>query len=133
MSSSPEPKSDHQKNALEWTVFGLSLALLAGVIGTLIHQAFTVGDEPARLTLQMGEPLLSHGNVRLPVSVTNEGDLPAISVEIEVTGIVKDEEETSTVSFDYVPHRARRHGWVIFPGEVTPSGLSARVLGYTDP
>lgn len=133
MSSPPEPKSRHQKNALEWTVFGFSLALLAGVIATLIHQALTVGDEPARLSVQMGEPLLSHGHVRLPLTVTNEGDLPAISVEIEVTGIIKGEEETSTVTFDYVPHSARRHGWVIFPGEVTPSGLSARVLGYTDP
>lgn len=127
--STPSPK----KNLLEWSIFGLSLAILTGVIGTLVHQALTLSDEPARLALELGVPLVSHGQTRIPIRITNEGDLPAIEVQIEVKGTLAGEALTSSVQFDYVPHRATRSGWVSFPGEVIPSDLHPRVQGYADP
>jgi len=132
MTTIPVPQFCHRKNALEWSVFGLSLAIVAGVIGMLIYQALTVGEEPARLTVEMGEPLASHRQIRLPLRVINEGDLPAIRVEVEVTGMLEGKETASTVTFDYIAHRTQREGWVSFPGEVVPAALEARVLGYTD-
>jgi len=131
----PNDKSDSpkKKNPLEWAVFGLSLVILCGVIGALIHEALTLGDDPALLSVEMGNPLVSHGQVRLPLHLGNAGDLPAIAVEVEVTGNVEGEEFTSSAQFDYIPHRATRTGWVSFPGETIPADLSARVLGYADP
>lgn len=129
----PAPPAAPKKNPLEWSIFGLSLAILAGVVGTLVYQALTVGDEPARLVLELGTPLASHDQVRIPIRVTNEGDHPAIDVRIEVRGTVAGETLRSVVPFDYVSSRSTRSGWVGFPGETIPSELHPRVLGYTDP
>lgn len=133
MTSTNDPASTPEKNLLEWSVFGLSLAIVAGVIGTLVYQGLTVGDEPARIVCELGTPLVSHDQVRIPIRVKNHGDLPAIKVQVEVEGTFGDETLTSSVGFDYVPMRTTRSGWVSFPGELMPSDLRPRILGYTDP
>ncbi|NLT71106.1 MAG: hypothetical protein GXX91_10490 [Verrucomicrobiaceae bacterium] len=133
MSPTDTPPDPPKKNPLEWTIFGLSLAILAGVLGILAHEALTGGDEPARLVLELGTPLADHDPIRIPIRVTNEGDHPAIDVRIEVRGTADGETLRSEVSFDYVSARSTRAGWVGFPGETIPSALRPRVVGYTDP
>ena len=122
-----------KKNLLEWIVFGLSLAILIGVIGMLIYQALDVGDDPPLLSVTMEDPVRGHGQLRIPLLLSNKGDRPAIEVQIEVSGTIDGEKITSSVHFDYVPRHAKRAGWVTFPGEVLPTDVSARVLGYADP
>lgn len=121
------------KNRLEWTVFCLSATLLVGVIGVLVHQAVTVGEEPAHLVVQMGDPLTSIDQVRVPVTVINTGDVPALSVRVEIGGTLAGVACSSSLTIDHVPHRSEAKGWVSFPGSVIPGNLSARVLGYMDP
>lgn len=133
MSSKETDNTTKKKNFLEWSVFGLSLLIVLFVIGTLVHQALTVGDEPARLSVTPGDPLVGHGQIRLPLRLENHGDLPAIAVQVEVTGTLAGKELTSSAHFDYIPHRATRAGWVSFPGDRIPADLSARVLGYAEP
>lgn len=125
--------SSHKKNVLEWSIFGLSLVLLAAVLAALAHQALTIGEEPARLSITLGTPVVGHGQVRIPLKVSNDGDSPAVAVAIEVTGMLDGAREASPLTFDYIPRHAHRAGWVSFPNEVIPSALSARVLGYADP
>ena len=122
-----------KKNALEWTVFSLSLLLVIGIITSLIWQALSTGDQPARLIVTMGKPLISREQVRIPLKVANLGDEAANTVDVEVSGELDSEKITSSLSLEYVPHRAERNGWVSFPGNHLPSGLSARVVGYEQP
>jgi len=122
-----------KKNALEWTVFSLSLLLVLGVITSLIWQALSTGDQPARLIVTMGKPLVTREQVRIPLKVANLGDEAANTVEVEVSGELDGKEITSSLGLEYVPHRAERSGWVSFPGNQLPSGLSARVVGYEQP
>ncbi len=133
MNATDTPPDPPKKNPLEWSIFGLSLAILAGVLGILVHQALTVGNEPARLVLELGTPLADNDPIRIPIRVTNEGDHPAIDVQIEVRGNVGGETLRSEVAFDYVSARSTRSGWVGFPGGTIPSALRPRVIGYTDP
>jgi uncharacterized protein (TIGR02588 family) len=76
---------------------------------------------------------MGYGQIRLPLRLENHGDLPAIAVQVEVTGTLAGEELTSSAQFDYIPHRETRAGWVSFPGDRIPADLSARVLGYAEP
>lgn len=129
--TTPSPKSK-KKNRFEWTVFGLSAALLVGVFSVLIHQSLAVGDEPAYLLVRLGAPLVSSDQVRVPVSIINVGDNPATAVVVEISGTLAGIAQSSSMEIDYVPHRSRRKGWVSFPGEAVPADLSARILGYLD-
>jgi uncharacterized protein (TIGR02588 family) len=121
-----------KKNRLEWAVFGLSTLLLLGVIGVLVHQAVTVGEEPAHLVVRLGEPLTSSDQVRVPVTVVNTGDEPALAVRVEIGGTLSGVEHSSSLSIDHVPHRSNASGWVSFPGSVIPGNLTAHVVGYMD-
>ena len=38
-----------EKNWLEWTVFGVGLALVAATLGYLAYNALTIGDAPPTL------------------------------------------------------------------------------------
>lgn len=122
-----------KKNILEWIVFGLSLAILIGVIGVLVYQAVHVRDDPPLLSVTMEDPVRGHGQVRIPLLLFNKGDRPAIEVQVEVSGTIDGEKITSSVHFDYIPRHAKRAGWVTFPGELVPPDVSARVPGYADP
>ncbi len=133
MSKSPALPTSKNKNWLEWTVFVLGAACLTGVIAVLVHQSVTTGEEPARLLVRMGTPLVGSDQVRIPVWVVNEGDEPAVAVVIEIDGTSAGSVQSSSLHFDYVPHRSHREGWISFPGEEVPANLSARVLSYTGP
>lgn len=134
MSPSPKTKTaPKKKNRLEWTVFGLSAVLLIGVIGVLVHQAVTVGEEPAHLHVRLGDPITSSDQVRVPVTVVNTGDEPALSVKVEIGGTLAGVTQSTSLNIDHVPHRSEANGWVSFPGSVIPGNLSARVIGYMDP
>lgn len=99
----------------------------------LVHQSVTVGEEPAHLIIELGTPLVSTDQVRIPVSIINQGDKPAIAVVVEIHGTYGGNAQSSSLEVDHVPHRSRREGWVSFPGKSVPADLSARVLGYLDP
>jgi len=132
MKPSDSTKQERGKNGLEWAVFGLSSLLVAGVLATLIHAALTVGSDPARLEITLGEPLVSAEQIRVPVKVFNHGDVAASSIEIEVTGEIASGPQISGVTVNFIPKRASRSAWVSFSGGEIPRGLSARILGYED-
>lgn len=131
--NSNEDRETKKKNALEWTVFGGSLVILLGVVTILIHQAVTLGNDPALLVVQTGTPLSNLEQTRVPVNVSNEGDLPAISAEIEVRCKMAGEEQVSSIQFDFISSHSRRDGWVSFTGAGNLTELKTRVIGYVDP
>ena len=116
-----------QKNALEWTVFAVSLALVVGVVGVLAAQSFEDADVPPRLVVTLGTPSPGAGGIRVPVTVRNEGAQTVSAVVVEVT----DGQQTREVTFGYVPRHSDRSGGALFA--TAPGRLTARVTAYETP
>jgi uncharacterized protein (TIGR02588 family) len=123
-----------EKNWLEWLVFGVGLALVAGTLGFLIYDGATDAGNPPAIEVRLGEPRPTGHNFVVPVSVYNHGDETAEGVTVEVTlegGGPEPERGELTIAF--LPRRATREGWVAFRTDPRAARLTPRVLGYEKP
>jgi uncharacterized protein (TIGR02588 family) len=121
-----------EKNALEWGVFAVSLALISGVVGVLLYTHFTSENRPPSIRIVIGTPEPSGDGYAVPLDVFNDGDVTAEEVEIEVLAGDR-EERRSTVVLAFVPHGSHRRAWVGFTEKPQPGRLRARVVGYREP
>lgn len=123
-----------RKNRLEWTVFGLGLALVAGTLGFLVYDGATIGDRPPAIEVRLGETRPTGHNFIVPVTLSNHGDETAEGVTVEVT-LDADGGETERAEFTvaFLPRRATREGWVAFRTDPRTARLTPRVLGYEQP
>jgi uncharacterized protein (TIGR02588 family) len=122
-----------EKNALEWGVFGVSLALISAVVGVLLYAHITSEHRPPSIRIVIGTPERSGDNYAVPLDVFNDGDVTAEEVEVEVVLIAEGNERRSTVVLAFVPHGSRRRAWVGFSEEPDLQRLRARVVGYREP
>ena len=124
-STDSEDSPPQKRNALEWTVFGFGVAIVAGVLGFLVYQLVAGSDEPADLRITMGPPDTVRGTVLVPVTVDNEGDRVAEEAVVEVCAA----DACGELTFTYVPQGSSREGVV---GLEAPLGgpLRGRVVSY---
>lgn len=122
-----------EKNALEWGVFAVSLALISAVVGVLLYTHFTSQNRPPSIRIVLGTPERSGDGYAVPLDVFNDGDVTAEEVEIEVVLAGDREERRSAVVLAFVPHGSHRRAWVGFAEEPRPGRLRARVVGYREP
>ena len=118
-----------KKNALEWTVFAISLALIVGVAGLLLHEQFTTGNRPAELLVVVGRAERAGDGYAVPLDVRNSGDRSAEDVHVSVT-LQSAPHEESEVTIPYVPYRSAKGAWVVFSRDPGTARLDARVIGY---
>ena len=121
-----------KKNRLEWSVFGISLVLIATVVGLLLYEHFTTGRGPADLAVTLGEAVASTGGYAVPVDVRNSGGTSAEDVQVSVS-LRGAAAEAAGVTLPYVPYRSQRRAWVMFDRDPSAGTLEARVLGYRQP
>ncbi len=126
-SSGPSEPHAPRKNALEWAVFALSLALVVGVVGFLGYRALQQGEAPPRFTIVFEAVEPQGSDFLLPVRVRNSGDVTAAQVLVEVTS----GDETGEMTLQYVPRHSERQGVVLFRNR--PAAPTARVVGYERP
>ncbi|MDC0721433.1 hypothetical protein [Nannocystis bainbridge] len=127
-----------RKNWLEWSVFGVGLALVLGIVGYLIFHAVYHEDLPPRLGLTLGQSWRSDDveppHFVVPVTITNHGDRTVADVLIEVTLVQGDTVlERNELRLPEVPRRGSREGAATLLHEPAPNQLRARVLGYGEP
>jgi uncharacterized protein (TIGR02588 family) len=120
-----------KKNVLEWTVFAISLAVIAAVAGLLLHEQFTTGNGAPDLTVAVGRAEASGQGYAVPLDVRNGGDTSAEDVEVTVT-LQSVPPEQSDVTIPYVPYRSMRRAWVMFSREPGSARLDARVISYRE-
>lgn len=121
------------KNRLEWTVFGVSLAMVAALACWLLYAHLTSARTPPSLRLDLGEATRTESGFAVPITVTNVGDTTAADVRIEVVSTAGDAAERSEADIDLVPYRSSRRAWVTFTDDPRRGTLRARVLGYKEP
>ena len=122
-----------KKNNLEWTVFGISLALILSVAGLLVYQEITGGDSPASLVARAGEARDTADGYVVPVDVRNEGDTTAEEVQLEATLTWDDGVERGEAVLPLVPYRSDRRVWIAFSHDPRDGEIKVRVLGYREP
>lgn len=122
-----------EKNALEWSVFAVSLALIALVVGVLSYAQIAGHDRPPSLRIVTGQPRPSGEGFVVPLDVFNDGDFTAEEVEVEVTLTAGGAAERSAVVLAFVPHGSKRRAWVGFRNDPSRAKLETRVVGYREP
>lgn len=123
------------KNWIEWSVFGVSLLLVLGVIAMLSFQAVTRRDAPPFLkTLVVDEQRASGQATAFKVLVENAGNTTVHSVDVEVAW--PRARQSAAFSLDHVPRDGKRFGWALFEPQngVAPrrEELIPRVVGYQE-
>lgn len=122
------------KHPLEWIVFAVSLAVVAGTVGFLAWDAMQGEDSPAALSVELGRPEPRDGAWAVPVTVRNRGDETAEGVKVEVTLETPGAPpEMADFEAAFVPRRSQREGWVLFRSDPSRGRLSGRAAGYETP
>lgn len=122
-----------QKNALEWTVFAISLALILAVITVLLRSGATTGQSPPALNASAGSPSPTAGGHQIPVRVRNEGQ-SVEEVRIEVSLMQGDAVvERAELLIAFVPEKSEREGWVVFQRDPQCCKVMARAVAFEKP
>lgn len=124
-----------EKNWLEWSVFSVSLVVLAFIFGFLGYDALTSEGEQPDISVQLGtvEP---HGDYFIvPLTFRNDGGQSVEDVQVDVTLMAGGAElEVSSVTAPALPRQSSRQAWVVFSND--PAGadaIEARLVSYVVP
>lgn len=123
-----------EKNAVEWTVFGVSLVLISATIALLVTGEVSSKEMPPDLRIETRSPSRSSGGFAVPVIVTNSGDTTAEEAHVEVALMSEGEAiETAELVIAFVPRQSRREGWVVFREDPSCCSVVARAVSYEKP
>lgn len=122
-----------KKNWLEWLVFGGSIVLVACLLAYLAYAGVVGGDAPPDLVVELGEPVQQTQHFSVPIVVTNQGDIPAEDVVVQVTLDGSAAQEQAEFSVAYLPSGGAGAGWATFTSDPRSGTLAARIVGYTTP
>lgn len=123
-----------KKNPLEWTVFAISLVLVAAVFATLIVAGLRSDDKPPSIVVETGPPERSAAGFRVSVRARNEGSETAEEVRIEVELLDGDTTlERAEMTIHFLPKGSTREGWVVFPRDPSCCRIEARAVSYNRP
>lgn len=123
-----------QKNWLEWTVFAISAVLVLATIAYLVVDGATLGDEPPRLSVTLGEPVARDDQFFVPVTVENTGDETAENVHVVVE--LRDGEtilDEGEFDMAFIPRKSSGSGWVILAEDPAQGDLAGRATGFELP
>jgi uncharacterized protein (TIGR02588 family) len=123
-----------EKNALEWAVFAVSLALVLATVGFLVYEAVSSPSSPPELQVELGSPERRGRVWTVPVTVRNRGEETAEAARVEVVlRLPGGREERSELEVMFVPRHSQRKGWVYFVQDPTRGRLEGRVTGFETP
>lgn len=123
-----------RKNPLEWTVFAISLAIVAACVAVLAGLTLRSHEMPPDMVITLGSPERVSSGFRIPVQVRNAGDETAAEVHVEVTlESAGEETERAELSLPFVPRRSDRHGFVVFRHDPRCCSIKARAFGFEKP
>jgi uncharacterized protein (TIGR02588 family) len=135
-SSKPRSFRDRHRLPAEWVTFLLSLAIVALIVGLIVH-SWRVGDDTPpvlKISSSVAEIRAIDGQYYVPFSIANTGGRTAESVqvigEIRTAGEV---EETGDISIDFLARNEKEEGAFVFSRDPRQAELSIRVASYKLP
>ncbi len=120
-----------KKNALEWSVFAISLVLIAVCVGVLGYEQLTRTDGPPRITVAVERVVAQPDGFGLEVVVQNSGDRTAENVRFEI--VLEGASERAEALVAYVPYRSQRRAWLVLQSDPRSRRFVIRVLGFEEP
>ena len=124
-----------KKNALEWTVFGVSAVIIAATVALLVHDAITSkGKSRPDLRVTTGEITPRSGGYAVSVVVANVGDATAEQALIQIA-LRSGEEvvETAELIIAFVPRKSQREASVVFRRDPACCKVVAHTIAYETP
>ena len=123
-----------RKNALEWTVFGISAAILLAVTAFLVIDAVRGSTDEPDIEITTGNVTARGDHFAVPVIITNRGGQTAEGLRVEIA-LMKDGEdvEVAEVTFAFVPRASHREAWALFRNDPRGFTLQARAIGFEKP
>ena len=123
-----------RKNPLEWSVFAVALAIVAGCVAVLVSAIVRTGDAPPDLVVSMGTPQRVSSGFLVPVHVKNAGDETATQVLVALALEAGEQElERAEVTIAFVPRRSVREAMVVFQHDPACCRIVVRSLGFEAP
>jgi uncharacterized protein (TIGR02588 family) len=126
---------DDDKNALEWTVFAVSLLLVLSILTYLFYQVYADKPSTPDLVVEHFHDPSDNAPQRYRVVVYNRGGETAEEVLVELV-LEKGGEQLESVelSMPFAPRASKREGWLIFREDPDKADtLVARVVSYKKP
>jgi uncharacterized protein (TIGR02588 family) len=120
------------RTSAEWVTLALGAAVLLALVGLIVYQFLSTGDEPAAIevTPLYGDMRMIGGAYYLPVAVHNAGDRAASDVRVEAL-LADGERAPITVAFLDGGETAR--ATLVFSRNPTEGGLRIDVQSYLEP
>lgn len=129
-------KNRTERPLAEKVTFGISLALLLLLVGTLVAFQLVSGDDPAVIDVKpdFGGVRSEGGRYYLPVEVTNLGHQTPDAVQIDFELAASQGEPTAaTLDFAFVAGGETLEGELAFDDRPTDDALSVTAISFTYP
>lgn len=123
----------NSKNLLEWAVFIVASILVVGALCFLMGEIYRNKQAPAKLRVELKEPMVEGGWIRYPIHIINDGNQVAENVSVQVTLERASVKESATMNISFVPSKTTRRGSVAFKGNILPERVECDVLSYEEP
>lgn len=133
MSDAQRKNTAERRTTAEWVSLGITVLLLASVVGAVIGLWVTSSDDPPRFRVAVGAGRFHEGRYYLPFSVVNDGKRTAAQVAVEGRVRVEGREETATTVFSYIASHAKAEGVFVFSDVKEPTNVEVRVVSFQRP
>lgn len=119
----------------EWVAAAISFVLVTSAIGFLVLDATESPPTPPVIEIAIDSVVAAGSGYLVEFSVHNTGTRTAATLQVEGTLRSGDaaDEETSQVTFDFVPGESTRGAGLFFTSDPRQGRLEIRSLGYQHP
>lgn len=120
------------RTVAEWVTFGVSCAILTGVIALIAVQLADSGDPAAPVAAVEAVRSLD-GRHYVDVLVTNQGDNPASNVQVNASLVIDESTTEGDQTIDFLAADEEVQLTFVFDDDPALGELTIAVTGFTDP
>ena len=129
-------RSDRPRSFAEWVSLGISILIVAGVVGLVLYQHVTRRTEPAVIEVQaqLDKVRRAGGTYYVPLEITNSGGVTAEEVVVEVELVpTRGERERAELTVRFLAGGDTHHATAVFKSDPTQGTLTATARSLVEP
>lgn len=121
------------KNALEWSVFGVSCLLILLVLAYLVVDALRTRDPDPNLETKITSIEKQPDRTVVELLVTNRGGSTAADLSVQLVADFPSEKKETEIAFDFLPRNGTRRARVEFLSNETARSVTPAIHSYREP